>query len=91
MGRGAYFGLDSGLGTTPADCCEAVVEVGFVDGDRAVPAAVAVDGADSTERVLEVDFWPGGVLAVRVVVGLGEREWSDGEDCGLHFGYVWYE
>lgn len=85
-GRLRYLSLDTGLRTPPADGRESVVQVRFVDSDGAGAAAIAVDGADATEGVLEVDFGPDAVETVRVVVGLGERERSTGEDCGLHCG-----
>lgn len=86
-GRLRYLGLNTSLRTAPANRAKAVIHVRLVDGDGAGTAAVAVDGTDATLGVLEVDFGPDAVAAMRVVVGLGERERSTGQDCGLHCGW----
>lgn len=87
--NGIYLYLNTSLRTTPADCRKPVIQVSFVNSDSTLAAEFPVDSADAAESVLEVDFRPDAVEAVRVVVGLSNREGSAGEDFGLHFCGWW--
>lgn len=75
-----HLWLNKGLGSTPANGCECVIEVRFLDSDAAGTAASSVDCSDAAEGILEVDFRPHAIEAVGVVMGLGHGEGSAGED-----------